>query len=84
MEHAEVLGRDEGGRATAGAGRLPLGRGVAKGTVACWAVGEGGCCAAQDQLLGLRVADDNGIVMAARETLSISTVPCLVLPIERP
>ena len=84
MEHAEVLGRDEGGRATARAGRLPLGRGVPKWSVACWAVREGGSCAAQDQLLGLGVADDNGIVMAAREALSISSVPRLALPIERP
>jgi hypothetical protein len=40
--------------------------------VASGTIGEGGGRAAEDQLLGLRVADDDGVVMAAgRRCVSI-------------
>jgi hypothetical protein len=48
--------------------------------MAGWAVGEGGG-ASEDQLLGLRIADDDGIVVTALNRC-ISTVPyifCLFL-----
>jgi hypothetical protein len=35
--------------------------------MAGWAVGEGGC-ASEDQLLGLRVADDDGIIVATADS----------------
>ena len=46
--------------------------------MAGWAVGEGGC-ASEDQLLGLRVADDDGIVVATVESC-ISIVWYIIHP----
>jgi hypothetical protein len=52
---------------------LAFWRGASKGSVACWTIGEGRGCAAENQLLSLRITNDNGIVMAAsRNRVSIS------------
>ena len=41
-------------------------RGVSEGSVACWTIGEGPRWggASEDQLLGMRVTDNEGIIMA--------------------
>lgn len=73
LKHAKVFGAYERCRTMWGAVRrgLSFWRRGSKWSVACWTVSEGSC-ASKDQLLGLRIADDNSIVMTEN---NLSTVP---------
>ena len=70
LEHAKVFGTDERRRPMRGA--LSVWRRGSEGSVASRAIGEGRVCATDHKLSGLRVADDDGIVMTAgRKVVSI-------------
>ena len=79
LQHAKVFGAYER-RGTVRRG-LAFGRRASKGSMACWAFGEGGARvrAAEDELLGLGVADDDCIIVtAAKCFVSIHFALCIV------
>jgi len=66
MEHTKIFGADKSGRPQRSMRRaLSFWRRASKWPMAGGAIGEGGCCATEDELLSLGITDDNGIVMTA-------------------